>query len=175
MCPPGYYKPLTLEVRNNREDTLSVFLTTFICVYITLILLLWDLSTLRAISHFNQFYIYILYTYIYVYFIYIHILYTYIYIYIYIYIYYRNIYYGSIWCANWWRDVNVPVPNMFYVYQCPLKSSNYLIFANSLRDFNKYIYPQRSCHGFTVLLNFSSQSSSFWRRFLHHVKHILNI
>ena len=84
MRPPGYYKPLTLEVRNNREDTLSVFLTTYICVYITLILLLLDLSTLPAISHFNQFYIYILYTYIYVYFIYIHILYTYIYIYIYI-------------------------------------------------------------------------------------------
>ena len=63
-----------------------------------------------------------------------------------------------------------------YVYWCPLKSSNYLIFANSLREFTKYIYHQRSCHGFSVLLNFSWQSSSFWRHFLHHyVKHSLNI
>ena len=33
MCPPGYYKPLTLKVRNNREGTLSVVLTTYIYIY----------------------------------------------------------------------------------------------------------------------------------------------
>ena len=40
MFPPAYYKLLTLEVRNNREGTLAVFLTKYIYIYITLILLL---------------------------------------------------------------------------------------------------------------------------------------
>ena len=54
--------------------------------------------------------------------------------------------------------------------------SKSLIFENSLRDFNKYIYPQGSWHRSTVLLNFSRQSSSFWRHFLvHYVKHFSNI
>ena len=34
MFPPAYYKLLTLEVRNNREGTLAVFLTKYIYIYI---------------------------------------------------------------------------------------------------------------------------------------------